>query len=108
MGVPTGSANTINAVTFFANLTCTPTGEDVGVTSSVVLAANSDRKSAIFTNASDTDMFLSRSDTAELNKGIFLPALGGRYEINQTNLYQGDVSAICSVATKRLCIEEGV
>lgn len=108
MGVPTGNANSIPLVTFFASATCTPDGKTIGSSSTPVLAANDDRKTATFVNDSDEVIYLSKSATAVMNKGIRLNAAGGVYEINQTNLYLGVVSAICASGSKNLCVEEGL
>ena len=79
----------------------------VGNTSTTVLAANSDRKAAIFINDSDETIYLARGSTAAMNQGIRLNANGGSFEINATNLYTGVVTAICASGGKNLCIEEG-
>ena len=88
--------------------TCTATGPTVGSSSTTILAANANRKSAVFVNDSDQTIYLARGATAYLNKGIPLNPKGGAYEINSNNLYKGVVTAICASGGKVLCVEEGV
>jgi len=80
----------------------------VGNTSTLVLAANADRKVASFVNDSDETIYLSRGNAAELHKGIRLNANGGSFEISGVNLYTGNIYAICESGGKVLCVEEGV
>lgn len=87
--------------------TVTETIPSVPIAGAVALAANVNRKGALIINISATDVFLSLSGTATLNKGIPLKAGGGAYEINTTNLYRGVISAIASAATS-LLVSEGV
>jgi hypothetical protein len=108
-GVPTGSTNQIdNIITFFASEEHTPSGVLVGAISTLALAENNSRKSAIFTNASNEAIYLSLGSAAEMNKGIYLASSGGKFEINQVNLYFGAVYAICQSGLKILCVSEGV
>jgi len=79
----------------------------VGNSSTTVLAANANRKGAVFVNDSDETIYLARGSTAVMNQGIRLNANGGSFEINATNLYTGVVSAICASGGKNLCVEEG-
>lgn len=85
----------------------TPTNVTVGVASTTVLAANANRKFAVFVNDSDTTIYLSLSGTAVMNEGIRLNASGGSYEINLTNLYLGVITAICVAAGKNLTVTSG-
>jgi hypothetical protein len=84
--------------------TATNTSVTVGSSSTKVLDANSGRLLAILTNDSDTTIYLSLGVTAVLNKGIVLNPNGGSYEINQSNLYVGQVSAIASVDDNNLTV----
>ncbi len=52
-------------------------------------------------------IYLSLSDTAVMNEGIRLNANGGAFEINSTNLYTGEVAAICVSGGKNLTVCEG-
>jgi len=74
-------------------------------TSQEVLNINPRRSSAVFTNDSDTEIYLSLIGPAVANAGIRINALGGLYEINYTNPWYGKVYAYCSAA-KRLCVHE--
>jgi len=69
----------------------------VGATPSLVLPARPDRKMAVFVNlAEDQDVFLSYGMGAETQKGIPLMRGGGTHEINFSNLWLGQVSAIAT------------
>lgn len=83
-------------------------GVSVGTTSTEVLLRNLLRRSATFVNDSDTVIYLSKGEEAKLNAGIRLNALGGSYEVNATNPWDGQVFAISSVAGKVLCVTEDV
>lgn len=87
--------------------TCTRSGAAVTSTSSVVLAANANRKSAIFSNAGTIDIYLSRGPTAAGGQGSLLKP-GGSFEITPSLLYAGVLSAITVSGTSSLAIEEGV
>ena len=72
----------------------TPNATNVTTASGEVMAANSARRYAIFTNDSDQVIYLSLGGTAVINKGIRLNANGGSYEIKGENLFVGSVKAI--------------
>jgi len=76
----------------------------VGSTSTNVLTGNSARLLATFVNNSDEDIYISFGGTAVQNAGIRLNANGGLYEIGQSNLYVGLVSAICTSGGKSLTV----
>jgi hypothetical protein len=82
--------------------TATNTSATVGIASSVVVTAKN-RISCVLTNDSDSVIYLAKGDTAELNKGIRLNALGGAYVVEDWN---GAISAISSGANKNICISE--
>lgn len=82
----------------------TNTSVSVGATTTEVLTENTSRRTAIFVNDSNETIYLSRSDTAVMNKGIRLNANGGYYEITKTNMYHGAVSAICASGSKNLTV----
>lgn len=75
--------------------------------STVALAANSNRKYALLVNDSDTDMYLALKDDAVVGEGIRLNKNGGWYEITATNLFTGAVNAICATTGKNLTTIEG-
>ena len=80
---------------------------NVGVASTQILAANSDRLYAAITNDSDTEIYLGIGAAAVAGQGVPLTTKGSSYEINWTNLYQGVVNVICSEADKLLIVTEG-
>lgn len=67
--------------------TFTNIGVDVGTVSTLILAANANRRYAAIINDSDTPIYLAINAAAALNSGIRLNAGGGAYEINWTNLH---------------------
>ncbi len=77
--------------------------------STSVLAANVARRYALFTNDSDTTLYLNLAGTAVANKGIRLNANGGSYEMSagQGNLTTQAVTAICASNAKNLLVLEG-
>lgn len=84
------------------------TGVDVGTTSTQVLAANPNRKYAIFMNDSDTVIYLAFGAAAQVGSGIRLAENGGYYEITWNNPCTAAVYAIHSgIGTKRLTVVEG-
>lgn len=87
----------------------TPTHSVVsaGTSSKVALAANTDRRYALFVNDSDTNLYLALSTGAAANTGIRLNANGGNYEINATNMYYGVVNVFSTTASKNLLVTEG-
>jgi len=85
----------------------TNTAVSIGNTSTLVLAANSGRRYAIFSNDSDEPIYLSLGAAAVLNTSLLLNDYGGLFEINSNNLFTGEVYAICSSGGKNLCVIEG-
>jgi len=83
----------------------TETTVQVQITSTSVVAANADRKHLIIINISDTPIYLS-TGTAALNSGIPLYAKGDFYEWNNNNRYTGAVTAITTIADKKLSVLE--
>ncbi|MEO0537679.1 MAG: hypothetical protein AAF215_27930 [Cyanobacteria bacterium P01_A01_bin.123] len=80
----------------------------VGTQSATALTLNPHRKQATFVNRSNTEtVWLSYAPMAELGKGLELRPRGGAYEINNSNPYQGAVSAIAS-GNAELSIMEAV
>lgn len=80
---------------------------DIYPVSTTVIALNSSRKYAEFTNDASQIIYLSESSSASLHKGVRLNSDGGSYEINSTNLYKGVVSAICMSGIGTLTFIEG-
>lgn len=79
----------------------------VANTSTLVLAANPNRKYVALVNDSNEVIYISLGVAAVLNKGIRLNAEGGSYEIDSENLYTGSIYAICSSGSKVLTVTEG-
>ena len=88
--------------------TQTPTVVAVETSTTVVLATNPSRGYALFVNNSNQDMYLGLGADAVMNQGIRINANGGRYEINDTNLFTGAVNAIASGGAKSLVVTEGI
>ena len=85
----------------------TDTFATVGVASAVVLAANSRRVDADFTNDSDNVIYLARGNDAVVGSGQRINANGGSYHIGTNNLFLGVINAISTVAASNLAISEG-
>jgi len=81
---------------------------NMGTTSGTVLAANPNRRYALFQNDSDTAMYITFGTPAVVSKGIRLNATGGSYEMTREkgNLYTGVVFGICGSASKAVLITE--
>ena len=92
-----------------ATVTLTHTENDLAGTSTEVLAANDDRKYALFINDSDVVLYLMVESDAEDNKGIRLDANGGSFEMVQgKNLDTRKVNALATDGTsKTLLVTEG-
>lgn len=91
----------------------TPAHTSVNVTTNTtaVLAANANRKYALITNFSDTEIFLALGGNAVANIGIVLLSKGSSYEISAMagNLYLGAINAIhASTGNKVVLVTEGV
>lgn len=91
----------------------TPTHTTLGVTaaSQTALAANANRKYALFINDSANNIWLKIGATAVANQGIRLNAVGGSYEMKSSDgsLNTGAVTAISDVAGPSvLTVLEGV
>ncbi len=96
-----------------AGIYATPTHTSVGAatSSTLALAANSNRRYAIFVNDSDTAVYLGLGAAAIVNAGIRLNANGGSYEMSAMlgNLYRGAINAIHGgTGTKSLLVTEGL
>ena len=71
-----------------------------------ILPVNPLRKYALLVNDSDSTAYIALGIPAAVNEGIRLNANGGSYEINLTNLFNGRIYAVSSVATKLLMVTE--
>ncbi|MDO8673041.1 MAG: hypothetical protein Q7O66_16660 [Dehalococcoidia bacterium] len=89
--------------------TATHSAVTVTTNSGVALAANENRKYALFVNDSDTTIYLMIAATAVANQGIRLNANGGSYEMSLQlgNLCQKVVNAINGTGSKTLLVTEG-
>lgn len=90
------------------NRVSTSASSTVGTTAVEVLSANTGRIYAVFTNDGSDDVYLNlgATTTSAVGMGIRLNAGGGSYEINDLNLYTGEVSAISESAGINLCVTE--
>jgi len=81
----------------------------VGVATGEALAANTDRKYALFVNDSDTVIYLMIGADAVANQGIRINASGGAYEMSAVNgnLDTRAINAISTGAGKTLIVTEG-
>lgn len=81
----------------------------VEAVSTLVLAANPSRRSAVFVNDSNKPIYLSLGAAAVMNEGIMLPTTGNRkFEINDSNLFLGAIYAIAQGGAKNLTVTEGI
>ena len=69
----------------------------VGNTTTVLAAANADRKEIVICNDSDEPIYLGYGTNAVMNQGVRLNAYGGT--IVET-VWTGSINAICSSGTK--------
>lgn len=103
-------ANAVFAAQSQTTTTTTAASVAVTATAGVALAANANRKSAVFVNTGTSNITLRRvasGSTITAGAGLVL-APNGTYEINNSNIYLGDVLAICATGqTSTLAIEEG-
>ncbi len=79
----------------------------VGAVTTVALLANAHRTNAVFVNDSTQAIYLARGNPAVVGDGIRLNPNGGSYEIDDTNLWRGQVNAICALGAANLCVSEG-
>lgn len=87
---------TINSVIF-----------EVSTSSQLVLPANPHRKFAILVNDSNANIYIKFGLPAVLHSGVRISSNGFSYEIDNTNLWVGDIFAIHDGSgTKKLLIEE--
>jgi hypothetical protein len=91
-----------------------PEGYDVTTMGIKVASENDRRKFWVCVNASDTPVYLALhtaggANTAEVGKGVYLAPNGGSFELNNVNMYYGEIWAIHGgTGVKRLCVQSGV
>lgn len=90
----------------FDTLTNPPGQISVGLTTTILLVANPDRKYAHISNNSGNPIFIQFNTAAALNQGIKIPAFG-LYTIESTNLWLGSINAVGIVASQLIDILEG-
>lgn len=85
------------------------TAVTVGNASTLALAANANRRYALFVNDSDSIMYINLGNAAATNEGIRLNANGGSFEMGLEfgNLQIGAVYAISDGAGHILLVTEG-
>lgn len=80
---------------------------EVGLASTLVLAANPFRVDCDLVNDGDNVIYLARGNAAALNSGIRLNPNGGSYHIGTNNLFLGAIYGISDNETN-LVYSEGV
>ena len=84
----------------------TETSVEVGLASTLVLAANPNRVDADLVNDGANVIYLARGNAAVLNAGIRLNPNGGSYRIGTNNLFLGAINGISTNETN-LTVSEG-
>ena len=93
-----------------------PDGYDVTEEGTRLAAKRPHRKYWACTNASDEPIYLALYqlkpeggvNTAEVGKGIYLAPNGGSFELNNVNMYYGEIWAIhAGSGPKRVCVQSG-
>lgn len=81
----------------------------VGATSTQVIAADGNRDYILIVNNSDETIYIVLGETAKMNYGIRINANGGSLELSRrnTNMFLGNINAICDSGNKDLLITEG-
>lgn len=90
----------------FDTLTNPPGQIDVGLTTTILLIANPNRKYAHIVNNSGNPIFIQYDTSAALNQGIKIPP-NTLYTIESTNLWLGSVNAIGVAGSQLIDILEG-
>lgn len=118
VSLPTGAATSANQTTANTTLTSIETkvtrGFSTGVntrptcttTSSIILAANANRKYASIFNQSGVILYIKLGNTAVTNQGIRLPN-NTLFEINANNLWLGDIHAVVGSGSQQIEVFEG-
>jgi len=87
----------------YGSNTATNTSVSIGTSTTVISAANTNRKVLAITNDSDETIYVSLAATAVLNTGNRLNAYGG---VATVKGYYGAVSGICASGGKVVCTSE--
>ncbi len=74
----------------------------------IVVPENAKRAGLVITNDGLVNVYLAIGHAAEVDKGIFLAASGGSYEINDTNLTTQAISGFGAAAGAHLTYQEAV
>jgi hypothetical protein len=83
-----------------------PASATVGVTSTLILAGNADRKGLILVNTSENFISLGFGSAAVLYSGVTLNPNGGSFEMGQYSFHTSAVYAISSGAASNLGVQE--
>jgi len=86
--------------------TATNTRPTVTTTTSVILASNTSRKSAVIFNQSGAVVYLKYTDAAVVGQGIRLPN-DEKHIIDSTNLFTGAIQAIRNAGSGAVDVMEG-
>jgi len=86
-----------------------PEGYNVTTSGTLLAAASDYRRFIAITNASDEPIYLALSSNgAEVGKGVYIAPNGGAFELNNVNMYYGEIWAIHDgVGNKRVCVQVG-
>jgi len=90
----------------------TPQGFDVEATGTRIAEANRQRKFLAITNASAEPVYLALAAgpvcPAVVGSGVYLAPNGGAFELNNVNMYFGEIWAIHgAIGTMRVCVQPG-
>lgn len=86
--------------------TATNTNVSVLTSSTTILANRTSRSHAVIVNDGTNVVYLSLGATAVANKGIRLNPSGGSYEINEQNLFIGEINGIAVGGTSNVTVLE--
>jgi len=105
IGSTASSGAYLNVTTKFPLVASGPLAATVGTTSAQVLAANTARQGAVFTNTSLGIIYFGIGATAVVGSGITLYP-GGVWVMDEFNFTQSAINAISTLASSNLAIEE--
>jgi len=93
-----------------STVTMTHTAPEIGASSTLVIAANTNRKYLCLINDSSEEIYINIGGTAAVNTGIRIPASGGSYEMSSKlgNLSTAAIAGICASGGMTLLVTEGV